>query len=191
MNDTILFLLIRKQQTLHMAPVCKELHNQTRNTGQFLAIHPGGEPRLPSRSAQATPVTTGCCCTVGHTWHTTAKSITEAPTCGAGCDTSAVDTGDTVTTMQLLPRAQQPLSAILSRLTLPEQEHLCHPIPPAPNTSSRSTDSDTIIYDSLFTTHITPPAPKYCTSLKKRTRSKLDRQKSSGTTELFRKKTLT
>jgi hypothetical protein len=80
-----------------------------------------------------------------------------------------VDTGDTVTTMQLLPRAQQPLSAILSRLTLPEQEHRCHPIPPAPNTSSRSTDSDTIICDRLFTTHITPPAPKYCTSLKKRT----------------------
>lgn len=151
------FFSYAQQQTVHMTPVCKELHNQTRNTGQLPASHPGGEPRLPSRSAQTTPATTGCCCTVGHTWHTTAKSITEAPTCGAGCDTSAVDTGDTVTTMQLLPRAQQPLSAILSRLTLPEQEHRCHPIPPAPNTSSRSTDSDTIICDSLFTTPITPP----------------------------------
>lgn len=76
---------------------------------------------------------------------------------------SATDTGDTFTSMQSLPRLQQP-SSNRRILTLPEQEQRWHPMPPAPKTSSRNTDSDTMICDSLFIALITPSIPNYCTA---------------------------
>lgn len=76
---------------------------------------------------------------------------------------SAADTGDTRTSMQSLPRLQQPWSS-RRILTLPEQEQRWHPMPPAPKTSSRNTASDTMICDINFIELITSSIPNYCTA---------------------------
>ena len=63
---------------------------------------------------------------------------------------SAADRCVIVTFMQPLPLLQQPCCAGSTRLTFPEHEQRCHPIPPVPNSNSNSVESVTIMCDSLF-----------------------------------------
>ncbi len=138
-------------------------HRQTLNTAQLPDNQPGGL----STSRHCHPMTASFIPGIhnsGSILHTLITAISNTANGDTVCTISAGDTGDTFTSMQPLPRLQQPLSSRNRILTLPEHEHRWQPIPPEPKTSSMSTDNDTMICDSLFIAPITPSITKYCTS---------------------------
>ncbi|MBO4599556.1 MAG: hypothetical protein J5641_02335 [Bacteroidales bacterium] len=63
---------------------------------------------------------------------------------------SAVDNCVIVTFMQLLPLLQHPCWAGSTKLTFPEQEHRCHPMPLLPNNSNISVEIVTIMCDNVL-----------------------------------------
>ncbi|MBR5352173.1 MAG: hypothetical protein IK126_00520 [Bacteroidales bacterium] len=89
---------------------------------------------------------------------TTAHGTAAQTTGCTSCCNSAVDTCKTFTVIQLL-LLQQPSPDGDTRLTCPVQEHFCHPMPPAPNSTSTSTEQVTMICDSLFIAPITLTLP--------------------------------